>query len=418
MFKRQLIIKTLLLVVFLISFSSVLMVGYAYWDLKTNTQTTNVNIGDWGIAITTPQEFYDFATKTNSVSTDRYYLFNDLDFTGFNWTYNSSINTVVFRGTLDGNGKTISNLTLYNNISSYLYFGIFPRMQGGSVYNLTLSDVYLNLGSSALGGTALRSGLITGNAYGLTNTISNITIINAGVRATSTAGAGGLVGSVTTATTVVNIDNIKATGLKVFNKNSYTGGLVGSIGTSGAQVNISDVDLQGEVYSYATSSYTGGLIGRIGSGGKFTASRAIVEMTSRNTLETNSTYNLKYSNRFLGGFIGYNQSTSANVTLTDVFFTGSLYPNTNANRSYVGTAIGRSVGSQTLERYFYSMVAFRSISGSVIYTPDITLRGINANLVNAASMPDPSWWNSFKIEFNNANSLWTQDGTGRLVLIR
>jgi len=418
MLKRQLLIRVVLLVVFLISFSSALMIGYSYWDLKINTQTTNVNIGDWGIPITTAQEFYDFATKIDSLETDRYYLFNDIDFTGFNWTYNSTNNAVTFRGTLDGNGKTLSNLTLYHNSSSYQYLGIFPRMLGGSVYNLTLSNVNLSLGSTALGGTSIRAGLITGNAYGLTNTISNITIINSGVRATSSAGAGGLVGSVTIATTIVNIDNIKATGLKVFNKSSYTGGLVGVISRSGAQVNISDVDIQGEVYSYSSTSYTGGIVGRIVSGAKLTTSRAIVEMTTQNTLETNSTYYLKYSNRYLGGFIGYNLSTSANVILTDVFFTGSLLTQTTANRSYVGTALGRSSGSQSLIRTYYSMVEFRSVSGGIIYTPDVTLRGINATLVNASTMPSVSWWNTFSTEFYNANNLWAQDGAGRLYLIR
>ncbi len=418
MVKRQLLQRLVFIVVFLMSFSSFLMIGYSYWDLNVNTQPNSLPIGDWGIAISTPQEFYNFATKTNSVSTDRYYLFNDLDFTGFNWTYNSTNNAVVFRGTLDGNGKTISNLTLYNNSSSYLYFGIFPRMQGGSVYNLTLSNCYLSLGTTALYGTSLRAGLITGNVYGLTNTLSNITVLNSGVRGTSTAGAGGLIGSVTTSTTVVNIQNIKTTNLKVFNKSSYTGGLVGTIGTSGAQVIISDVDLSGEVFSYPSSSYTGGIVGRIASGAKLNASRAIVSMTTRNTLETNSTYNLRYSNRYLGGFIGYNLSSSANVILTDVFFTGSLYPQTNANRSYVGTAIGVSSGSQSLTRAYYSMVAFRSVSGTVIYTPDVTLRGIGATLVNASSMPSLTWWNTFSTGFNSANDLWAQEGNGRLYLVR
>ncbi|PKL00678.1 MAG: hypothetical protein CVV56_05135 [Tenericutes bacterium HGW-Tenericutes-1] len=418
MLKRQLILKISLLVVFLMSFSSALMMGYAYWDDKINTQASTLNIGDWGIPITTAQEFYDFATKTDSVATDRYYLFNDIDFTGFNWSYNSTNNAVVFRGTLDGNGKTLSNLTIFHNSTAYQYIGIFPRMTGGSVYNLTLSNVYLDLGNTALGGTSTRAGLITGNANGLTNTISNITIENAGVRATSTGGAGGLVGSVTTSTTVVNIDNIKATNLKVFNKSSYTGGIVGTVGTSGATVNIADIDIQGEVYSYATSSYTGGIVGRITSGGKFFVNRAIVEMTSQNTLETNSTYNLKYSNRYLGGFIGYNQSSSTNVQISDVFFTGSLYPNTNANRSYVGTALGRTSGSQTLLRSYYSMVSFRSASGAFIYTPDTTLRGISATLVNASTMPSISWWNTFSSEFYTANDLWNQDGNGRLYLIR
>jgi hypothetical protein len=417
MFKKQVLLKLLVSFVLLLSFSSVLMFGYSYWDSNHQTDSELLVVGDWGIPITTAHEFYLFATKTDSVSTDRYYLFNDIDFSGYNWDYDNTTSQVTFRGTLDGNGKTLRNLTLTYN-SSYSYFGIFPRMDGGSVYNVTLENIDLRLGNTALGGTSTRSGLITGNAYGSTNTISNITIIDSGVRGTSSSGVGGLVGNVSNSSTVVNIDNIKATNLKVFSKNSSVGGLVGYISSSSATVNVSDIDIQGEVYSYASSSYTGGLIGRIRSGALFYADRAIVDMTSQNTLETNYTYYLKYSNRYLGGFIGYNQSTSNYVGLNNVFFTGSLYTDTSANRSYVGTAIGRSGGSQSLHNDYYARVEFRSLWSQVIYSPDTTLRGINAQLVSEQTLPSGAWWDSFATEFMAANDLWTQDGTGRLTLIR
>lgn len=415
MLKRQLMLKTILLVVFLMSFSSALMLGYAYWDNKINTQASTLNIGDWGIAISTPKEFNDLANKSNGQMTDRYYLINDIDFSEHNWTY---VDGGIFRGTLDGNGKTLSNLTVYHNSSSFNYIGIFPKMQGGSVYNLKLSNVYLDLGNTALGGKRVRAGLIAGSVDGQTNIISNITIENAGVRGTSTNGAGGLIGNITTSTTVVNIDNIKATNLKVFNKSSYSGGIIGVIGTNGAKVTINDIDIQGEVYSYNTSSYTGGIIGRIASGGKFSVNRAIVEMTSRNTLETNSTYNLKYSNRYLGGFIGRNQSTSANVVLNNVFFTGSLYTNTRQNRGYIGTAIGTTGGSINISNDYYANVTFRANNGSFITDPDTTTYGVFAELVSETSLPTIPWWNGFSINFDSANSLWAQDGNGRLYLIR
>ena len=64
------------------------------------------------------------------------------------------------------------------------------------------------------------------------------------------------------------------------------------------------------------------------------------------------------------------------------------------------------------------MVAFRSSSGTAIYVPDVTLRGIAATMVNAQAMPSLAWWNTFSTEFDNANDLWAQDGTGRLYLVR
>lgn len=418
MLKRQPMLKIITIFVLFLCFSSAFAIGYAYFDKTVNTQNNTMTIGDWGIPITTPKEFYDFATKTNSSSTDRYYLFNDIDFSGYNWTYNNTTANVIFRGTLDGNGKKISNLTLYQNNRSYQYIGIFPIMQGGSVYNLTLENVYLSLGSTSLGRTVLQAGLIAGNVNGSTNTISNITIINGGVRGTSSAGAGGLIGSVTSSATVLNINNIKATNLKVFNKSSNSGGIIGAINSSGANVTISDIDIQGEVYSYGTASHTGGIVGRIASGGKLNVNRAIVEMTSRNTLETSSTYNNRYSNEYLGGFIGRNESTSSNVFIYDAFFTGGLVTNSSTYRRYIGTAIGRSGGSFTSGRIYYANVLVRLSNNSISTNTSESFYGTNAELVLRDSMPNSSWWTGFKTNFDSANNLWTQDSTGRLVLNR
>ncbi|MBU1145023.1 MAG: hypothetical protein KJ971_04090 [Firmicutes bacterium] len=420
MFKRQLILKLFLILVIILSFSSTLLIGYAYWDTVVDTQEENVSIGDWGIPITTAQEFYNFAIRNNSLSEDRYYLFNDIDFTGFTWNYDSSNYNIVFRGTLDGNGKTLSNLTLTHNSSSSSYncFGIFPMIEGASIHNLTFLNINLVLGSSSLNGSFITAGLIAGNAIGGANTISNITIINAGIRGTSSAGTGGLIGSVTASSTTVNIDNIKATNMKVFSKNSNVGGLVGYISTSGAQVNVSDVDLQGEVFSYPSSSYTGGIIGSIINGGKTNIQRAIIQMTSRNTLETDGAYYNRYSQKYLGGFIGNNSSASSNVLITDAFFTGSLFTQANNIRYYIGTAVGNSGGAETLSRAYYALVEFRSSSGSIIYTPDRTPRGVMATLVSASSLPIPSWWDTFATQFYLANDLWSQDSSGRLILSR
>jgi len=291
-------------------------------------------------------------------------------------------------------------------------------MEGGSVYNLTLDNVNLSLGSIALGSSSYSAGLISGDAYGLTNIISNITIIDSGVRGTSSSGTGGLIGSIINSGTIVNIDNIKATNLKVFSTNSSVGGITGSIIDSGAQVNISDIDIQGELFSDASSSYTGGIIGTIKSGAGFNLNRAIVDMTSQNTLETSSAYYLEYSQSYLGGMIGFNQSSSTDVFITDVFFTGELVTRTSRQERNVGTLNGRSGGTQTVSNAYYSQVLFGS-TGSTTYTLSKAPKGEMSILVNASTMPSITWWNSFSTPFNVANSLWAQDGTtGQLYLIR
>lgn len=417
MIRKNIMAKLLILVVFVISFTSTFSVGFSYFDSLSVQENENINIGTWLNMISTPQEFYDFATKTDSVASDQYIIANDIDFSGFTWNYDLTNYNTTFRGNLNGNGYTLSNLTINNNSSTYTYFGIFPRIEGGTIEDIKFDNVNLVLGTSGLASSTINSGLIAGEIYGLSNTLSNITVSNSGVRGTGSNGTGGLIGYVSTSSTVVNVDNVKTSNLKVFSTGPYVGGILGSINSSGSQVNINDIDIEGEVFSAAASSYTGGIIGRIVSGGVFGVSRAIVEMTSQNTLETNSAYYLDYSEKYLGGFIGYNLSTSANIVLTDVFFTGQLVTNTSRNGIYVGTAIGRDKGSYSLTNAYYSMVQFLDKSGNFTYTAS-GLRGVNATLVNESTMPSNTWWNSFATPFISANSLWNQDVSGRLTLLR
>ncbi len=406
------------IIIMLITLNLIFSAGmtFAYWasSILGNQDQGNglVDIGFWGIPIYTAQEFYDFATKTNSVATDLYYLHNDIDFTGFTWTYNASNNNVTFRGTLNGNGKKLSNLTITNNSTSYLYNGIFPRGNGANVYDLTLENVNT---VTNLSGTSQRSGLLFGNVWGGTNNITNVKVIDSGSQGNSTNGVGGLVGNVQNSTTILNLTQIKAVNLKVFNDNSYVGGLVGRIATSGGRVNMIDIDFEGDVYSNITSntgsSYAGGLIGFVRSGAFFSLERAVVEATFQNTLVTASNY-LGYTNRYLGGIIGYNAAVTANVTLDTVYFTGSLYTRIDARRNDVGTVTGQDTTQASLTNVYHAYVAYRSVGGGVNYTAT-TQTGQMATLVSDTTPPSQAQYDTFYAWLVAGNPFWQQDGTGR-----
>lgn len=390
-------------------------IGYGWWDNLVKAEQESVLIGEWATPITTGAEFKAFATRTNSLSTDKYYLANDINMSSVSWVLDATNNAVVFRGTLYGNNKTISNLTISSNSASYQNIGIFPIMQGGSVFNLKLNNINISLGATALGGSSMRAGLIAGSIIGATNNIKNITITNGGVRATNAAGAGGLVGSVTGATTVLNIQNVKATNLKVFNKASNSGGMVGAINSSGARINVSDIDIQGEVFSADELSNTGGIVGTIIDGGIADIRRVVAEHTSQNTLE--STYNNQYSRRHLGGIIGYNQSASANVAISSAFFTGMLYVNSANARTNVGTATGRydSSAEPTLAQAFYASVGFRAPNGTVVYTPQggtpVGQMAVLANVADSSAPPTAAWWAAFMPLLNSEGVVWVHNGT-------
>jgi len=413
---KSIFTKIIVLAVLLLAFSPTIMIGYSYFDTLNQDRPNSIMIGEWwGTPIYTAQEFYYLATGDNTTADDVYYLANDIDFTGFSWVLNSYNFDATFRGTLDGNGKTISNLTITTSSYSNRYLGIFPRMEGGSVYNLTLSNIDLTIGYS----TSVASGLIAGNVFGLDNKIENITIENVGVRGNSTYGTGGLIGNIENYSTTVEITNIKATGLKVFSTSSYVGGLVGSLRSSSVVLDVLDVDIQGEVSSMTTSSYTGGILGYITNGAYFHLNRGIVDMTSQNTLETGSYYYLRYSNRYLGGFIGYNQSTSDKVVMENSFFTGGLVSSDTRRAYYIGTAIGRSSGSESMSNLYYSKVLFKETNGTLTYDPSYTPRGVMTTLVNTSTMPSVYWWNSFATLFVTTDDIWLQDSiSGQLYLSR
>lgn len=407
------IFKYFLITLILLSAFFSVSKGYAiFWDeLSVARQSPYIQIGAWDNVISNAQAFYNFVTKTDSVSTDEYYLVDDIDFDGFEWNYNSENSGVVFRGKLFGNNKTISNLNININNSTYTNGGIFPIMEGGTVSDLKLENVYIVLGSTALNGSSLSSGLIAGNISGLTNTISNITILNGGVRSTNVTGSGGLVGNVTGSSTVLNINNIKATNLKVFNKTSYSGGIVGRVIDSGATLNISNIDTQGEVFSNNNNSYVGGVIGGISTGAVVNISRVVTDQRTRNTLETSGGYNNSDSSSHLGGFIGQSLSSSANVTITDAFFTGSLYPGKNNIRTNIGTATGTFSNAPTLLRVHHAMVEFRAQNGSVTYVAPNATGQMATVYSNNTVMPNQAFWNTFTSYLNIGETLWAQDST-------
>ena len=411
---KHLLSKFLILLVFVIVLASSSSLAYSYFDSKTNSSSSSITIGEWMIGISTPQEFYDFATKSDSVSEDKYYLENDIDFSGFDWTLDANNNNVVFKGYLDGDNHTISNLTIYTNDGTYKNLGIFPIINGGTVKNLKLNNVETDIDDSVLDSNTYRSGLIAGQIKG-TTIIDNITINNCGVRANRGTGAGGIVGYIYGTSTNVTITNIKATNLKIFNVKSNSGGIIGQINKDVPSVVVKDIDIQGDVFSYANSSYVGGIVGKIESNSGLTIQRAIIDITTQNTLETSQNYQF-YSKKFIGGIIGYNDTSSSLLNISEVFVTGDLITQGSAKSKYVGTAIGRNVGTYTINNSYYSNIQFKHTDGNLYYSQEPSNTGVNIPVVNDDSMPSLSWWNNYFIDFDNG--LWAQDSNGRPYLIR
>jgi uncharacterized repeat protein (TIGR02543 family) len=97
-------------------------------------------------------------------------------------------NPKTFKGTFDGNDKTIENISISGIDGSFVFVGLFGHITGATIKDLVLEGVSINVGASDVGGLAGRSG---------SDTSTNSIISNVTVSGTVTGGTltGGLVGT-------------------------------------------------------------------------------------------------------------------------------------------------------------------------------------------------------------------------------
>ena len=198
-------------------------------------------------AVTDVEDLQKLAELQNSgVSTSNvtFVLGADLDLSGIDWNpigdNNTSSNATRFRGTFNGNGHTISNLTVNNPDLSYQ--GLFGFVRGGKIRNLGLknAEVSGNLYVGALVGSA-NNNVIVDNCY------TESTVNSQG------AYAGGIVGSCETSSSIKNSYScsiVSALGANV-------GGLVGNSANSSVSNSYSVSTINGQ------KANAGGCIGRV-----------------------------------------------------------------------------------------------------------------------------------------------------------
>lgn len=195
-------------------------------------------------------------------------LVNDIDFK--NKTFGGiGTDTNRYKGTFDGNGKTISNITIKNTTKGT---GLFNHVEGATISNLSIKNITVNSSTSysectgALIGSAygvnlnninVSSGTIygkinTGSIVGVTYKSTGKTIINnvqnsASIIATGGLGTGGLVGT-SEKGLLIEISNSINYG-SVTSDNDYVGGIIGLLrtGTSTVKSSVKDCINYGEV---------------------------------------------------------------------------------------------------------------------------------------------------------------------------
>ena len=247
------------------------------WFIKTNEVGTEFD----PVEIKTANELYDCIA--NDYSSDVYYkLANDIDFDEYvdeegnkkEFGGMATTSSNAFAGHLDGNGKTIKNVTI---TSSTTYNGFFGYLKG-TIENVTFKNVTLNVTRDS--STTTYIGAICGYGYQaqIINTTVEDVVINADAKTQYTGGAIGY--AFATNTNALNVKNLVINAKNA--DTAYVGGIASYLcqNSSSKYGKLFDSSVKGTVNVSATSTlYYGGLVGLLKAGSEINKCIADINAT-------------------------------------------------------------------------------------------------------------------------------------------
>ena len=197
------------------------------WD-GSNLALPAANAEGW-IEINKPGQFATLVA--NGGNNLKVRLTDDLNFDGY------TLNTASewLRGlTIDGNNKVITNFNLgaTTRAAAGQTTALFPVVVGANIYDLTITNAYVDAGE---GENAYAAALI-GRSYGAVE-LSNVVVKNSTIKGTNKIG--GLVGSVMENKIIANecgVDGVTIETYDVEDESGLAGGLIGYIACSGDSV--------------------------------------------------------------------------------------------------------------------------------------------------------------------------------------
>lgn len=309
------------------------MIGVA--DVTLYAQWNPIFAGGDGTVGTPYQIATVAALKYVNNNLSAYYILNsNLDLsTEPNWVPLGN-DTTKFTGNFNGNGMTISNLTI--TAGTYNGTGLFGYIDGATITNLTLTNINV-VGSDYTGGLVGQCG-ITG-----TTTITNCSV--SGVL-TASQSFGGLIGVkeaggsliITRCSTNVTL-------------NSTTYGNVGGIIGRNLGATLSRCSASGSINQTGVlNDYIGGLVG-------YNKNSSISDCYATGNVKGNSR---------VGGLIGYNEAG----TVTNSYSVGAV-----VGATLFGGLIGENVTSTITDSYYDTASSLQSDTGkgTGYDTPTMTL---------------------------------------------
>ena len=357
------------------------------WVFETDVVTSNTTLfAKWevevvvpaGTAISTAQEFHDM---TKGGSADEFYLANDIDFTGFTWTVTGT--GTAFRGILNGNGMTISNITI-DGSGTGVYGGIFQRTNGAVIHDLTIDNAHVD----AVG----RVGVLIGRIETAETVITNVVIKNSSAAGTAGEGVGVVVGNASLPLTITNLQIINTT---AFNTNKNVAFIAGRADHA---VTLTDIYVFGstaESTNFSTDAGVGGLVGYTNAAtAALTFTRVVIEDS---TLKGRSS----------GTLVGYFRFGS--LTATDVFTDVEFVLATSDGQH--GVIGRRNVDANTTDPVFTNVFAHYvgQQAGTAVQLD-------SANVLADLSGLDQAWWTT-NLSGITGSAVWEFDATSKFYQI-
>lgn len=333
-----------------------------------------------------------------------YTLANDIDLSGYEkWTPIGS-NSDPFTGTFDGQGFTITGLTIDSSQSGVGFFG---RVSGATIRNVRLQDVSVR-GRGSVGALIGNASIFPKNAD-ITVENCHVTGSVSGNSSTHT-GVGGLIGTATDSSSdrkdatvsILNsssdcsvVNEHRNTGglLGVFHLPSYhgvqlfvhltvsgsfatgdvigrhsggltpvssTGGLIGRVSYErGSQVSISGSGASGNVTVLEGGSSVGGFIGSIGGPGISGAADVLMITDSFASGNVNAP-----NSRTVGGFIGSSGGEISPIRIENCRAHGDVHGQATVG-GFIGSSGGAHITTPSASRFWHSVIISCYATGDV-----------------------------------------------------
>lgn len=305
----------------------------------TTTVTTAVTTVD-------TETIIDISTATELAAIQMnksYQLVSDIDLSGIEWTPLGSYEA-PYLGIFDGNGHTISNLTI--SVRNDLFNGLFAHM-AGVVKNLSLTDFSIDYACNYLTYAGGLAGYLSGDvenvhlngAIVVSNTKSN-TFVGlltglSSAKITDTMTADKFVANIITGVTASGTIDVSAKNFL------FAGGLIGKIYNT--EVSNCVVDITMEASSHTYRVYAGGLAGHHYGGVLVGFEEYITtsEIPIFNNLVTGVLdVTTAGTHASVGGFVGYTQYgiMSDNFAIVEIILAGAdLYASAYAGEAWNST---------------------------------------------------------------------------------